>query len=900
MMICVAACLFLAIGCDDDDEDKLEPQTSPTKFQITATVPTDGQYNVTLSSSILIHFPFAIDDESVEGKITVTCNSGDAPEYSTDIQTQSIVLNPKYIWKERSDYTVEVAKGIRSTEGHVATEDRTIHFSTGVRRPKAGEDLSVVHVNPGPDEPCWDFHTFRVYFNEPILRTSLEYGKSVLFSKKDTGEVIPGNLFARSNQIVFDPDEDLDAGGTYVLTVTTDLRDYQETGMAQDYSVEFVPQSTGTRVELAMDKCPTIVEGHCFYGAVADDELPNSKFIDRNLNSMFADSIMLGPTNIRVGSRLWNEFADPKISPDRVPFVVRKGQKLTSPGIASLVGGEIPTGVDSGQVTITVMTDTVGELVGSEFVHGVPGLPAVIKLTMDASFSMEDGAAVAIIGQPVLGSTLTGHATVSKIENTENYETMEIEVVGFSEIELVNEYVPVTMTLRMVPPPNKPEHEYDETPPTLLSVSPADIEVSPEDITEDVVTRFSCDDIIAVFDEPIDPDGIEQNIIIEGPDGQLTGSYELYNPRVIFHPDAPMEPNTEYKVTVKTGVKDISGNAPAKERRIYFTTMPRQSSDEDPGLLAASSPGQYEDARLPANFFPELYFTQVMDRDSFEYGETFGLYDDTEGGQLVDATPIYYGLFVRIAPDVLLTPGHDYRVKLTQDVVNLDGLALDTDEDRTPGGPDIEIPFMAVKYSEAIQSVFITYPYADADVDGYINDGEFGISTNYMEMDFALISEPSYVMGYMPITIYKLTHNIAGDPILPIDIEPASVIHASSVAMDLFKVDGPSLLEMGRISIDLLYPSSADVFMSPDDGLTGVDADTTMLFNMENTLLNQIVDHNAYFKIPSKLRFSKDGRMIVLIRGMTSISMTIPGLDPIVIPVFTHMTTSTPPSRRGF
>jgi Bacterial Ig-like domain len=898
-MLGLAASLCLVTGCGEDEDDLKAPELL-APFQITATVPFDGQFSVPLSSKMLIHFPQELDDSSVTGKVSITDDSGQDVEFSIEVQRQSIIISPRGIWKPRNEYTVMVAAGIGSNLNHITTQERAIHFTTGVRRPKASEDLSVVRVDPGPEDPCWDFHTFRIYFNEPINRCSLEYGQSVRFSKKGSDELISGNLFGRGNQIVFDPDEDLEPDATYQMTITTDLHDYQDTGLGADYIVDFTPRSTGERVHLAMEKCPTIVDGQCFYGAVSEDELPLSKFINRNLNSMFADSIILGATNIRVGSRLWNEFADPKISPERIPFVVRKGQKLISPGIASLAGGAIPTGVNSGQVTITVLTDTVGEMIGSEYIHGVAGLPSVIKLTMDSSFAMEDGTAVAIIGQPVLGSTLTGHATVSRIENTVDYETLHLEVVGFSEIEMINEYVPVTMTLRMVPPPTMPEREYDTTPPTLISVSPADMTVSPEDISEGLITRMAEDDIIVVFDEPIDPDGISEQIIVEGPDGRVDGEYELYTPRVIFHPDGPLEPNAEYKVTIGTGITDISGNHFEKEQRIYFTTMPRQSSAVDPPLLNAQVPGLYQNARLPANFFPELYFSQIMDKDSLVYGDTFGVYDVTDGGrELLSATPIHHGLFVRIAPDDQLIPGRQYVMEVTEGVANLDGLALDTDVDRQPGGPDILIPFSAVAYSKAIQSVFITYPYADADVDGYINDGEYPIETNYMEMDFPLISERSYMMGYMPITIYPVTTNAKGDSIIPIDIEPSSTLYATSVSMSLSKVGGPALLAMGRVSIDLNFPSSSDIYLA-DDQLAGVDTDTTMKFNLENQLLNKIVAHDAYFKIPSALRFSKDGRMMVLIKGMTEIAMTIPGLDPIIIPVFTNMTTSTPPSRRGF
>jgi len=872
------------------EKSELEMETAASPFQITLSIPYDKQYNVALSSGVVIHFSEEVDPDSVEERIRIKDLAGGFTAFTTDVQRASIVLYPETSWRPRTEYSLTVLPGIRSISGRTCAKDLAITFQTGVHRPCAAEPLTAIRTMPGPQEPCWDFHTLRVFFNEPINRRTLEYGTAVRFTDLSTGELLPGNLFGRGNQIVFDPDEDMVPGRKYELTVTTMLKDHNGQGVTEDYKTVFEPISSGKRVNLAMDKCPTVMEGVGFCDPTPADQMPQSKFLDREVNSMFADFILIGPTNMQVGSRLWNEFGESGLWPDVTPFVIRKGQKLFGPGIASMAGGVIPSGIESGRLEITVLTDAVGELVGSELVLGVPGLPPAVRFTMDASIAMEDGASVANIGQPILGTTLVGQASVDHIDQIPDYDTLILEVVGFSEIEMLNEYVPVTLTLQMVPPPTTPEREYDTTPPKVVSVSPI----------PDSTDRMLGDEIIVAFSEPIDPDTFKDNIHLWSAEGRVSGTFDLYNPKVAFRPDEPLYPLTQYIIVVSSGITDISGNKMGEEKQYSFKTMAYQSSPTQPPMLSAPVPGIYAGSTLPRNFYPELYFSQIIDEDSLVYGETFGLYDDTDDGKLVSGTWFYRSIFMRFVPDEELSPGHHYRWVITQDVLNLDGLQLDTDMDRVPGGPNIEVPFTPAPYSQATQSLFVSYPYADADNSGLIDGDESPVDSNYMEMDFPLVQERTYMMGYFPITVYRITTTPEGKPRLPIDIEPSSLQFATSAPMSLGgnKAE-PGLLEMGRVTIEILEGSSTDLFLAPD-GLVGVDCNTTMTFDLENPLVNTLIDHDTSFKIPGALRFSSDGRMVVLVRGMSKVWMNIPLFGPMEIPLEVNINTATPPSRRGF
>lgn len=902
-IIILALSVFSWVGCDEDLPG-LDPRPDEDTFEMTLTAPHDGQFNVPLSSTIIMYYSHELYPISITGKVSVLDDMGEPELVNVDVQRNSIVINSQTVWKPRTNYQVIVEPGIVSTDDRETIERRVFNFETTIRRPQSDEDLSIHKVIPAPEDPCWDFQTFRVFFNEPVDRTTLEYGKSVIMTKKGSDEPVPGNLFGRGNQIVFDPHQDLEADTVYELTVTTALKDYNGSSLVQNHVIEFLAKSTGKHSELAMDKCPTVVEGQSFCDALPDDSLfPKSRFIDYDVNSMYADSILLGSTIIKVGARLWNEFADTSVSPDRVPFVVRKGQRLHGKGLKGLIGGEITSGVDTGNFMVHVLADANGELLGSEYVYGKPGLPATIRLTMDATMTTENETSVAIMGQPILGVTLVGQATVMEVEDTDGYQAMVIELVGFTELELTGEIVPVTMSLQMVPPPTLPtEKETDTTPPEILSVSPVDMSISPENIDAQLVNRKAGDEIIVVFSEPYDPNTIRDNLTLTKAGGAaVAGTFDLYSPKAVFIPNDPMDPDTQYTITVGAGVTDLSGNKMAQQKQYSFLTMPAQTSTTSPPLLNATIPGRYDQATLPSNFFVELYFSQIIDESSLDYGTALTLYDNTDGQSIVPATVVHRSMFSQVVPDKELIPGHFYTLIITDDLQNLDGLGLDTDIDREPGGPLIKVSFTAGEYSHFVQTMLATYPYADANVNGYIDGDEYELDTNYMLMDFPVLQEPAYLMGYFPINIQTLIHDANGDPRTPIVIEPTSLQFGTNVPMSLSndKADEPGLLDMGRATIELVAPSNTDLFQA-DDGLVGVDADTQMIFTVENPIMNALVIHETTLNVPGKLRFSKDGRMVVLLEGETQVLMQVPIIGLVTIPIHTKMTTSTPPPWRGF
>lgn len=903
-------CLFAALiaglaiaaltGCGDEREP-LEVQPTADVFRVLLTNPHHGQFNVPLTSPIAIHTSHDIEPASIVNRVILANAEGFRPSASVEVNDASIVITPNGDWSARTDYTVTIKPGIKAKSGPALQLEKVVNFQTGLRRPKYGERLTVVRTEPDTDDPCWDFATFRVFFNEPVDRGTLIYGDAVIFTDVETGEVLPGNLFARAGQVVFDPDADLVGGKTYRLEITQTLKDYNDENLIEPFTRDFVAVSTGEHVELAMDICPTAVEGAGFCEAIPDDATyPRSKIVPRLLNSMYTTSVFLGDTDMLIGGRLWNEFGEAALSPDRIPFVVRKGQQMVAKPLEYKVGGEIPSGIHTGEIQITLIADAVGEMLGSEFVHGEAGLPATILLTMDAVMSLEDPRANGLLPQPLLGTQMVGLASVDLSDPETGYEAMKIELTGFTEINLGNERIPVAMAMQMVPPPTLPEKVLDTTPPVIRSVSPVDMVIEPEDITDLVDRRMTGDNVIVYFSEPLDPSNVRDKIHLIGPEGEVDGTYDIYHPKIFFIPSEPLLPNSTYTIVVEPGLTDLLGNEYTDRETFEFSTMPAQSSPTSPPVVLATLPESGDGVTMAKNLVPEFYFSQIPYPGSLLYGETYAMYDLTEGGELVSGTLESYSTFFDWVPDFPLIEGHRYRWTINEGVTNYDGLALDTDMDREPGGPPIVIDFVATGYTKFSETMFMTYPYADADGSGYLDPQERPTKINTMVMDSPLINETSYVMGYFPVNVHELIVGQAGEYRLPAEVVPNAYQIATSIAVDLFKnKDEPELLDMGRMLMQIMKGSRTDIVRGPD-GLLANDVNIIMKFNVENSLLNSFLVHDMFLTVPGTLRYSYDGRMMTLMRGTATAGMVIPVIGVMDIPVQVDLLSSTVPNTVAF
>jgi hypothetical protein len=91
------------------------------------------------------------------------------------------------------------------------------------------------------------------------------------------------------------------------------------------------------------------------------------------------------------------------------------------------------------------------------------------------------------------------------------------------------------------------------------------------DATDVAVTSV----ITATFSEPVDPETITSATFIVGNGGDaIQGSVESSGASASFAPSAPLSYNTQYTLTLTTGIMDLAGNSLQSDHTISFTTQP--------------------------------------------------------------------------------------------------------------------------------------------------------------------------------------------------------------------------------------------------------------------------------------------------------------------------------------
>jgi len=111
------------------------------------------------------------------------------------------------------------------------------------------EPFVVERLIPDDGElPIVDFSTLRVQFSHPLDLTTVKYGDTVSL-KDDVGNVVPAYVFANGAKLSVDPIDDLSAGVSYTLALTSGLQDLYGEPIAD---VEWSVNANGERNGPAM------------------------------------------------------------------------------------------------------------------------------------------------------------------------------------------------------------------------------------------------------------------------------------------------------------------------------------------------------------------------------------------------------------------------------------------------------------------------------------------------------------------------------------------------------------------------------------------------------------------------------------------------------------------------
>lgn len=208
----------------------------------------------------------------------------------------------------------------------------------------------------------------------------------------------------------------------------------------------------------------------------------------------------------------------------------------------------------------------------------------------------------------------------------------------------------------------------DTTPPTVSLMDPADA-------TTNVAVDSS---ITATFDEDMDPSTITAATftLTEPDETEIPGTrtFDEVNNIATFAPSSTLAPDTEYTVTITTGVEDLAGNGLASDVVWTFTTAPNAPTTDTTAPTVSSTSPTHGATGVAVNKRIAATFSEGMNESSIVAAFAVA----GPGATPVTGT-VAYDVTSNIAtftPDFVLIQNTTYTATITTDGMDLAGNAL--------------------------------------------------------------------------------------------------------------------------------------------------------------------------------------------------------------------------------
>lgn len=833
----LAGGVWLALaGCSDSSESPYAPPA--LSDGVVFTYPINGQTGVPLGTRFYVTFSKAASQNAVQTACSVDGDGNvsghfcllDADDNVVTIDTQ---VNGKVVQFE----TTHLRQGTRyrlfvrsavigGGDTNLPASDPLLTFTTSQIDPVSGavprvtaingEDPAVYGVGGTPPTaryPFMDFSTLRVEFSEPLDEKTVQAGSSFEFVAVDGvgGETaVPGALIVRKQHVVFDPDEDLTAGVTYRLRLSTAIRDLNGEAVAAT-SYEMVP--------VAANACDCVITQH-FNTTVAFGEagFPQTSLITgRPLNAIDLYSPLIGSNDINLrDSTLQAELADPANFGGLVPFVIRKGNFLSITGLDLALGGTVPANLNTGDIKATFLSDVTGFMGRNPYrsADTVPDddkSPVFVYLIFDLALTGTDDKGNAVLNQTIPHVQATGTARV---------------VNGNLQIETVR-----TLTMDLLGLDLAPAHMVLGINSDLGASRPDDVEspritgVYPADGATDFPVR---DGLSLIFSEAIDNAGVVANDQIQlfnvTANALVPFQITYDGSTVLLKPTNPLLFGNQYRITLGA-LTDISANhnalvldgsdATGGDGVIEFVTEnPSNTGNIGPMVTSVhagaactltgssyASPGRcagglggdntYLPFNMPADGFLDVQFNQVMNQNTLVLGGSCGS-GRVRIERLNDAGTTCTGVVagtlmpdtrsLRFKPTEPWVDGATYRLTLVgganatcdaaAEVCGNNNLPLNPDplngaQASNAGGNNLVVYFRGAPAAED-QSVYLPLklePFTDINGNGFVNGGEVARVQNSAGVALtgvlggivssaSLLGDPTlYLSGSLPVTV---------------------------------------------------------------------------------------------------------------------------------------------------
>jgi len=767
------------------------PRTWPLTFTFVA--PYDAQVDVPTSSRVWLRATEALTDAKVHEVIALVTDTGEAVPFDVKLSEdqQAAVLAPRSPLQPGRIYQVVFVPD----PAHTA--DKTL--SSFVTRPsgtrsKDGFQVRTFMPMDVPDLSVWPFSTFRVLLSEPVRPDSV-FGGGVQLIRLSTGAAVAAEVLVHGRTITLDPVDDLVPGERYRLALTGDLVDLAGEHLTPT-SMDFPVRTIAPMKQLSLALGPT---------PVGDGGTPRSRLESVAPNTLELKSSLAGASTLTMSGALDAALPDPGLIGSRLPMVIRKGQVLTvrgpdNGGLEIRLGGGIDTTLNSGALSMTLITDASGEISENPLRPDAPGARPLVRLSMDAALTAEDATVNSMLTQNLLGLQLVGSLYVQEGGR------LGVELVGGVELDLLGldtaaswvtigawsaakaaSTPPPPMTVRVMGPANGETGVDLDWPMAVVFSQPPDSSAR----TSVWLERYPGDGVRGSSDD------VPTSMVVDGA-------------MVLLRSQAPLDLASQYTVRVAAGVRSASGAVLPSRWVSSFTTRAIDPTLSKPTVVGSVRPG------MPCAFFDggvtkqcsaespplgqimlasdlpvEAHFSKPVDPASIQLGQTVQVMDVAAG------TPVSGRLktgmdWLQFVPEAPWQEGRAYSLRLgggtdagCGSICDMAGLAVNTDLllDHTPeaaGGPPIVLPFVGASPAGQGGLTLRIRPAADTNANGLLDPSESARLENSVTMrhpDGGVVLDRTYLSGSLLSEIGR--YNAATGE-LPLTIDQGSWLYGTS------------------------------------------------------------------------------------------------------------------------
>lgn len=558
------------MGCGDDSADVSFDTATFNPRNLHYSYPLDNQQHVAPRTIVALQFSHEVTAET--SNFVFSGPEGGVPFTLESVADgRGVVLTPDDALNPATDYKV-VMDGVTVLGETVSFSDGALNFTTRaalegpISTQKSAADFKVDSLFPDDQQfESMDFTTFRLRTSHPIDESTAMYGDTISLTRD--GELVPAQLLVGRTAISVDPKEDMSPGATYELSVNglksvfgDDIEAYTHTTVPQDTT----SPTTGERAVLVTNAPPADPSLGC-----QDEGVRVSELTGQPINCVPLNSTLLQDRTVsKQKGDMYAELAFTPNFPEVTPLRVKKGGILKGDSLEVLIGGAVPVGFDSGDVTVHIISDASGYLFPNPNAES-DDAPKKLRLFMDVAFATEDPRANGAFTQKLLHLELVGAGLIEDGQliadaitiveprvlgvdsaygvlsfRMESYQDQEI--ARQKPIDTVNPFVPAMdggNGLELSWQPGNVANRMEPGDPIIIHFN---------EVLEEATIKSPAD---------ADAEGVSPSLMLTKGGMPEPFSWKLDGSALIITPDTPVEYGVEYVITTTPEITDLEGNA---------------------------------------------------------------------------------------------------------------------------------------------------------------------------------------------------------------------------------------------------------------------------------------------------------------------------------------------------